>query len=67
MTPSEPPPPPADADPVPVAPLPPDFELCCGNGCDPCIFELHDLAMDAHRQALRSWRARHPPADSGAA
>jgi hypothetical protein len=50
----------ADADPVPVAPPQPDFDLCCGNGCDPCIFDLHDLAMDAHRQALRAWCTRHP-------
>ena len=45
---------------MPIAPPAPDFELCCGNGCDPCIFDLHDLAMDAYRQALRAWRARHP-------
>ena len=53
---------PQDADPMPVAPPQPDFELCCGNGCDPCIFDLHDLAVDAYRQALRAWRARHPDA-----
>jgi hypothetical protein len=58
---------PTDDDPMPVAPPAPDFELCCGNGCDPCIFDLHDLAMDAYRQALRAWRARHPEAPSEAA
>jgi hypothetical protein len=47
---------------MPIAPPQPDFELCCGNGCDPCIFDLHDLAMDAYRQALRAWRVRHPDA-----
>jgi hypothetical protein len=52
----------ADDDPMPVPPPQPDFELCCGNGCDPCIFDLHDLAMDAYRQELRAWRARHPDA-----
>ena len=56
-----------DDDPMPVAPTQPDFELCCGNGCDPCIFDLHDLAMDAWRQALRAWRARHPQAPADAA
>jgi hypothetical protein len=56
--------PPTDDDPMPVAPPQPDFELCCGNGCDPCIFDLHDLAMDAYRQALRAWRARHPQSPS---
>ena len=49
-------------DPMPVAPPQPDFDLCCGNGCAPCIFDLHDLAMDAYRQSLRAWRARHPDA-----
>jgi hypothetical protein len=49
-------------DPMPTPPPPPDFELCCGNGCDPCILDLHDLAMDAYRRALREWRARHAEA-----
>ena len=42
--------------------MPPDFDQCCGNGCEPCIFDLHDMAMDQHRQALRAWKARHPEA-----
>jgi len=54
-----------DPDPMPVAPEPPDLDECCGNGCDPCIFDLHDLAMDAHPQALRAWRERHPEASAG--
>jgi hypothetical protein len=58
---------PPDDDPMPVAPPQPDFELCCGNGCDPCIFDLHDLEMDKYRQALRAWRARHPEAPLPAA
>ena len=48
------------ADPRPEPPTPPDLEACCGNGCDPCIFDLHDLAMDGYRQALRAWQARQP-------
>lgn len=51
--------PPSD-DPRPTAPVPPELEACCGNGCDPCIFDLHDLAMDEYRQALRAWQARQP-------
>jgi hypothetical protein len=38
----------------------PDLDACCGNGCDPCIFDQYDLDMDAYRQALRAWQARHP-------
>ncbi|MCZ8077299.1 MAG: hypothetical protein CFE41_09475 [Burkholderiales bacterium PBB2] len=46
------------ADPRPEPPVAPDLDACCGNGCDPCIFDLHDLAMDQYRQALRAWEAR---------
>ena len=56
-------PPAAEADdPMPVPPEQPDIDACCGNGCDPCIFDLHDLAMDDFRQRLRAWKARHPEA-----
>ncbi|MBP7484964.1 MAG: hypothetical protein KA781_06620 [Aquabacterium sp.] len=46
------------ADPKPQPPEPPDINACCASGCDPCIFDLHDLAMDEYRQALRAWQAR---------
>jgi hypothetical protein len=58
MTPSGPP----DPDPMPQPPAQPDFDACCGNVCEPCIFDLHELAMDRYRQELRAWRARHPEA-----
>lgn len=47
-------------DPMPEPPPQPDLDACCGNGCDPCIFDFYDLAMDDYRQKLRAWRARHP-------
>jgi hypothetical protein len=47
---------------MPRPPLQPDLDMCCGSGCDPCIFDLYDLEMDKYRQALRAWRARHPEA-----
>ena len=56
-----------DLDPMPEPPPEPDFDACCGNGCDPCIFDLHDLAMDRYRQDLRAWRERHPQAQAGQA
>ena len=56
--PSDPADPANPADPRPLAPVAPDLEACCGNGCDPCIFDLYDLAMDEYRQALRAWQAR---------
>ena len=50
----------APDDPMPQPPQPPALEDCCGNGCNPCVFDLHDLAMDEYRQALRAWRSRQP-------
>ena len=49
-------------DPMPTAPEPPELGACCGNGCDPCIFDLHALEMDRYRQALRAWQARQSAA-----
>jgi hypothetical protein len=49
---------PLPPDPRPEPPQAPDLGECCGNGCDPCIFDRHDMAMDAYRQALRAWQAR---------
>lgn len=49
-------------DPMPQPPSPPELDACCGNGCEPCIVDLHDLAMDGYRQALRAWQARQTEA-----
>ncbi len=54
-----------NTDPMPLAPEPPDLDDCCGNGCNPCVFDRHDLAMDEHRQALRAWQARQAARDQG--
>lgn len=55
------------SDLMPQPPEPPDINACCGNGCEPCIFDLHDMAMDEYRRALRAWQARQdsaPPSPS---
>jgi len=57
---STPPPASPESDPKPQPPVQPDLDACCGNGCAPCIFDQYDLDMDAYRQALRAWQARHP-------
>jgi hypothetical protein len=49
-------------DPMPTPPEAPDLDACCNSGCSPCVFDLHDLAMDDYRQALRAWRLRQAPA-----
>jgi len=54
-----------DPDPLPQPPVQPDLDACCGNGCEPCIFDLYDLEMDKYRQAMRAWRARHPEGTQG--
>jgi len=56
---------PHSGDPMPEPPQPPDLADCCASGCDPCIFDLHDRAMDRYRQALRAWQERHPAAAFG--
>jgi cytochrome-b5 reductase len=32
------------------APIPPEPHECCGNGCEPCVWDLY-------REALRQWQA----------
>jgi hypothetical protein len=46
---SDPPPTPPDS------PLPSD---CCGGGCDRCVYDLHDEALERYRKELAEWQAR---------
>jgi hypothetical protein len=48
----------ASADPMPQPPEPLPDDACCGNGCDPCVFDFFHAEQEAHRAALRAWRAR---------
>ncbi|GLQ90166.1 oxidoreductase-like domain-containing protein [Dyella flagellata] len=50
-------------DPPPRAPVEPDSGDCCGNGCDPCIFDQYEEARQHYRLALAAWRERHPGVD----
>ena len=49
-------------DPPPRPPVEPDPGDCCGNGCDPCIFDLYSDQLAYYRTALAAWKARHPDA-----
>ncbi len=49
-----------DPDPMPQPPAQPDLHDCCGSGCNPCVFDLYDAALERYREALRAWRERHP-------
>jgi hypothetical protein len=51
-----------DQDPPPVPPVQPDLDDCCGDGCNPCVFDLYDEANERYRIALRAWRQRHEAA-----
>lgn len=31
------------------APIPPEPHECCGNGCEPCVWDIY-------REALRKWQ-----------
>lgn len=39
----------------PEKPLPAD---CCDGGCDPCINDLYQEALEHYEQELARWRAR---------
>jgi Oxidoreductase-like protein, N-terminal len=46
------------SDPAPLPPEPLPDDACCGNGCDPCVFDLYYAELDRYRAALRAWQAR---------
>lgn len=53
---------------MPVAPLPPDDNACCGSGCDPCIWDWYQQERDRYQAELKAWQARQPaPAAPAAA
>ncbi|MFB9123234.1 hypothetical protein E2553_30010 [Paraburkholderia dipogonis] len=45
-------------DPQPVPPVQPDLDDCCHSGCNPCVFDLYDEALERYRTALAEWQAR---------
>ncbi|NRF65891.1 hypothetical protein HLB44_02705 [Aquincola sp. S2] len=47
-----------DPDPPPLEPARPDDYECCGNGCEPCIFDLHAQAHQRWQREMRAWRDR---------
>lgn len=51
-----------DIPPRPVPPDPPDDDDCCRSGCDPCVFDLHAMAMERHRDELMAWEEKYASA-----
>jgi len=56
-----------DDDPAPIPPVPPDDDACCGNGCDPCIYDLYGMERDRYLAALRAWQERQAQRRGGGA
>ncbi|MFA6985259.1 MAG: oxidoreductase-like domain-containing protein [Arenimonas sp.] len=43
------------------APQPPEKPLpgdCCGGGCQRCVFDLYDEALQRYEQALERWQRK---------
>ena len=53
-------------DPPPVPPVRPGLDDCCHSGCNPCVFDLYDDALERYHAALAEWQARQPRAVAGA-
>ncbi|QQC67131.1 oxidoreductase-like domain-containing protein [Paraburkholderia ginsengisoli] len=45
-------------DPQPQPPVQPDLDDCCHSGCNPCVFDLYDAALERYRSALAEWQER---------
>ena len=56
----------ADDDALPVPPQPPTSADCCHSGCDPCVFDLYDTALERYEAGLAAWRERRAKAASAA-
>jgi oxidoreductase family protein len=50
---------PPEDDPMPEPPARPRPEECCGRGCDPCVYDLYEEALERYEDRLRQWRDRN--------
>lgn len=42
----------------PPEPERPDEQACCGNGCEPCVFDLYAEARRRWREEMKAWQQR---------
>ena len=47
-----------DFDPMPEPPLEPTDDMCCGSGCEPCVWDLYQEAKLEYQKKLAEWKAR---------
>jgi hypothetical protein len=47
-----------DDDPRPTPPKRPEPDDCCNSGCNPCVFDLYEDALERYEAALAEWQAR---------
>jgi len=52
----------APDDPRPQPPAEPALEDCCRSGCNPCVFDLYEQALERYERALAAWKGRQHPA-----
>jgi hypothetical protein len=45
-------------DPRPQLPLRPSDEDCCKGGCERCVFDLYDDALERYEADLEAWEER---------
>jgi hypothetical protein len=46
-------------DPPPEPPARPSPDDCCRSGCEPCVFDLYNEALERYHAALAAWEQRH--------
>lgn len=49
---------------APVPPIEPLPHQCCGNGCDPCIYDTYNAELRAYYLQKAQWDAQQAAADS---
>jgi hypothetical protein len=54
-----------DNDPPPVPPVRPQNGDCCNGGCERCVFDLYDEAVERYEAELRAWQHRRMSAKTG--
>ncbi|MGL6071902.1 oxidoreductase-like domain-containing protein [Craterilacuibacter sp.] len=47
-----------DFDPRPEAPIAPSDDMCCGSGCEPCVWDTYRHELAGYRVCLAAWQSR---------